>query len=77
MRARSLVDRAMDAIQDLIHARPHMRTSARYDVRELQAYHEGYYAALIAVLRAVDHARIVHQHVAEAKRRATRKAKSA
>ena len=67
----------MDAILDLMQARPHMRTSARYDVRELRAYSEGYYAALVAVLRAVDHARIVHQHVADAKRRATRRAKSA
>ena len=67
----------MDAILDLLHARPHMHAAARYDVRELRAYHEGYYAALVAVLRAVDHARIVHQHVADAKRRATKARRSA
>ena len=33
-----------------------MRTTARFDTRELHAYHEGYYTALVMVLRVWEQA---------------------
>lgn len=44
----------MGAIHDLLESRPHMREKAHYDLRELRAYHEGYYQALIMAIRCID-----------------------
>lgn len=77
MRARTLIDRAMDAILDLLQASPHMRRTARYDVRELKAYHEGYYAALVMALRVLEEAKHVDAHARETARRVERQKKSA
>lgn len=31
------------AVEDLLHARPHMRTSAQFTVNDMPIYAEGYY----------------------------------
>lgn len=41
-------------IEDLVHARPHMRKSARFTPGELRAYHEGYYFGVIYALRVAN-----------------------
>jgi len=59
----------MDGILDLLQARPHMRTLARFDLREQRAYSEGYYTALVMALRVLDAAIEVHEHAERERRR--------
>lgn len=42
------------SIAELTHARPHMRSSARFSPAEMRAYHEGYYTGVIMALRVAD-----------------------
>ena len=77
MPGRTLIDRAMDAILDLLQARPHMHRLARFDPRELKAYHEGYYTALVMALRVLDEARRVDARLRSASRREARQKRSA
>lgn len=44
----------MDAIVDLMNARPHMRNSVTLTPSEYRAYCEGYYTALVYALRCLD-----------------------
>lgn len=41
----------LESIEDLIHARPHMRTSAHWSPEELRAFHEEYYTGVVYALR--------------------------
>lgn len=46
----------LDAIVDLTHARPHMRSSARFGPAALHGYSEGYYTGVIMALRVAEEA---------------------
>lgn len=53
-RRRPLVDVMLESIADLTKARPHMHESARYDMRELKAYNEGYYTGVCYAMKVAE-----------------------
>lgn len=67
----------LESIAELTHARPHLRSSARFDLEQLRIYHEGYYAGVIYALRVADLAAQRFVHVTNARRAETRRKRSA
>lgn len=64
-------------IEDLAHARPHMRKSARFSPTELRAYEEGYYYGVIYALRVAMNAIANYREQSQARRLASRRKESA
>ena len=62
-------------VAELMNARPHMRTSAIFTVSEQRAYSDGYYTALVTVLRVLD-ACIARYKLTSAMLRAERRGKA-
>jgi hypothetical protein len=67
----------MRAVEDLLNARPHMRTSARFTVAELRVYHEAYYTALVFALRVMVEAVANYRAVTQTRRADSRAKRSA
>ncbi len=67
----------LDTIADLMDSRPHMRKNVQYTPAELEAYHEGYYTALVFALRCLDLAWERFWRYACARREANRRKRSA